>query len=44
LHEDNRYFNSGRQGFWPRTLTSGILARHGQPAYSSDHAEHNRSL
>jgi hypothetical protein len=31
LHEDNRYFNSGRQGIWPRTgyaLTSGILARH----------------
>jgi hypothetical protein len=31
LHEDNRYFNSGRQGFWPRTgyaLTSGLLARH----------------
>jgi hypothetical protein len=31
LHEDNRYFNSGRQGFWPHTgyaLTSGILARH----------------
>jgi hypothetical protein len=31
LHEDNRYFNSGRQGVWPRTgyaLTSGILARH----------------
>jgi hypothetical protein len=31
LHEDNRYFNSGRQGFWPRTgyaITSGILARH----------------
>jgi len=31
LHEDNRYFNSGRQGFWPRTgyaLSSGILARH----------------
>lgn len=31
LHEDNRYFNSGRQGFWPRTgyaLTSGILAHH----------------
>jgi hypothetical protein len=31
LHEDNRYFNSGRKGFWPRTgyaLTSGILARH----------------
>jgi hypothetical protein len=31
LHEDNRYFNSGKQGFWPRTayaLESGILARH----------------
>jgi hypothetical protein len=31
LHEDNRYFNSGRQGFWPRTeyaITSGIVARH----------------
>ncbi len=31
LHEDNRYFTSGRQGFWPRTgyaLASGILARH----------------
>jgi hypothetical protein len=31
LHEDNRYFNSGKQGFWPRTgyaLTSDILARH----------------
>jgi hypothetical protein len=31
LHEDNRYFNSGKKGFWPRTgyaLTSGILARH----------------
>jgi hypothetical protein len=31
LHEDNRYFNSGKQGFWPRTgyaLTSGVLARH----------------
>jgi hypothetical protein len=30
LHEDNRYFNSGRQGFWSRTgyaLSSGILAR-----------------
>ena len=30
LHEDNRYFNSGKQGFWPRTgyaLSSGILAR-----------------
>lgn len=31
LHEDNRYFNSGKQGFWPRTgyaLSSGLLARH----------------
>ena len=31
LHEDNRYFNSGKQGFWPRTgyaLASGVLARH----------------
>jgi len=31
LHEDNRYFNSGKSGFWPRTryaLASGILARH----------------
>ena len=31
LHEDNRYFNSGRKGFWTRTgyaLTSGIVARH----------------
>lgn len=31
LHEDNRYFNSGQSGFWPRTkyaLESGILARH----------------
>jgi hypothetical protein len=31
LHEDNRYFNSGRQGIWPRTgyaLASGVLARH----------------
>jgi hypothetical protein len=31
LHEDNRYFNSGKQAFWPRTgysLTSAILARH----------------
>jgi hypothetical protein len=30
LHEDNRYFNSGKQGFWPRTgyaLSSGVLAR-----------------
>ncbi len=31
LHEDNRYFNSGKKGFWSRTgyaLASGILARH----------------
>jgi hypothetical protein len=31
LHEDNRYFNSGKTGIWPRTeyaLSSGILARH----------------
>src|SRR5215831_19984584 len=31
LHEDNRYFNSGKSGFWPRTgyaVASGILARH----------------
>jgi hypothetical protein len=31
LHEDNRYFNSGKKGLWPRTwyaVTSGILARH----------------
>jgi hypothetical protein len=30
LHEDNRYFNSGRQGFWPRSryaVESGIMAR-----------------
>jgi hypothetical protein len=30
LHEDNRYFNSGARGFWPRTgyaMASGILAR-----------------
>lgn len=30
FHEDNRYFNSGKQGFWPRTgyaLSSGVLAR-----------------
>jgi len=30
LHEDNRYFNSGRQAFWPRAgyaLASGVLAR-----------------
>jgi len=31
LHEDNRYFNSGKKGFWSRTgysMASGILARH----------------
>ena len=31
LHEDNRYFNSGKQGIWPRlgySLSSGLLARH----------------
>jgi len=31
LHEDNRYFNSGKHGFWPRAayaFESGILARH----------------
>jgi len=31
LHEDNRYFNSGKSGFWPRVgyaLSSGVLARH----------------
>lgn len=31
LHEDNRYFNSGKKHFWPRVgyaLASGILARH----------------
>ena len=31
LHEDNRYFNSGKNGFWSRTqyaLASGLLARH----------------
>ena len=30
LHEDNRYFNSGKKEFWPRVgyaLASGILAR-----------------
>ncbi|MBV8833018.1 MAG: hypothetical protein JO108_27790 [Acidobacteriaceae bacterium] len=30
LHEDNRYFGSGKHGFWPRTeyaLTSAVLAR-----------------
>jgi hypothetical protein len=31
LYEDNRYFNSGKNGLWPRTgyaIASGILARH----------------
>jgi hypothetical protein len=31
LHEDNRYFNSGKKGFWSRTayaLASSVLARH----------------
>jgi hypothetical protein len=31
FHEDNRYFNSGKDGVWPRTgyaMASGILARH----------------
>jgi hypothetical protein len=31
LHEDNRYFNSGKKGFWPRAgyaLCSAFLARH----------------
>src|SRR5262249_27259066 len=31
LHEDNRYFNSGKKGLWQRTgyaVASGILARH----------------
>jgi len=31
LHEDNRYFNSGKKGFWPRVgyaIASGIFARH----------------
>ncbi len=31
LHEDNRYFNSGKKATWPRieyALKSGILARH----------------
>ncbi len=31
FHEDNRYFNSGKDGLWPRTgyaVASGILARH----------------
>jgi hypothetical protein len=31
LHEDNRYFNSGKKGLWSRTgyaVSSGMLARH----------------
>jgi hypothetical protein len=31
LHEDNRYFQSGESGFWPRlhyALTSTVMARH----------------
>jgi hypothetical protein len=31
LHEDNRFFGSGKHGFWPRTkyaVTSSLLARH----------------
>ena len=31
LHEDNRYFGSGKKGFWKRTgyaISSSILARH----------------
>jgi hypothetical protein len=31
LHEDNRYFNSGKKDLWPRvgySVASGILARH----------------
>ena len=31
LHEDNRYFNSGKRPFWSRvgySLTGGLLARH----------------
>jgi len=31
LHEDNRYFGSGKKGFWPRTgyaLKNSILPRH----------------
>ena len=31
LHEDNRYFNSGKKGFWPRAsyaICSAFLARH----------------
>jgi hypothetical protein len=31
LHEDNRYFGSGKHGFWPRleyAIASSVLARH----------------
>jgi len=31
LHEDNRYFASGKKGFWPRfgySISSGLMARH----------------
>jgi hypothetical protein len=31
LHEDNRYFGSGKHGFWPRTeyaVVSSLMARH----------------
>lgn len=31
FHEDNRYFASGKQGVWPRTvhaITSAVMARH----------------
>jgi hypothetical protein len=31
IHEDNRYFGSGKKGFWPRTgyaISSSVLARH----------------
>jgi len=38
LHEDNRYFNSGKKGLWPRTwsaVTSGILARHDDASATS---------
>jgi hypothetical protein len=31
MHEDNRYFGSGKKGFWPRTgyaISSSVLARH----------------
>jgi hypothetical protein len=48
LHEDNRYFNSGKHGFWPRTayaLSSGILARHddGSRHFSISHVSSRNS-